>query len=372
MLPTMRANLLKCNSNKIDNNSYLLKRVTMPLDYSPDQYSTTPARRRGSLLLFSIVVLLLVMAASLMLGAKAIPFSVVWQSLLGTEHSADSILIVESRLPRTLIGVLAGAALGLSGAVIQALTRNPLADPGILGVNAGASFAVAIGIIFFGVSAIQGYLISAFIGAMLTTLVVYWVGAQGGGRVNPLRLTLSGVAIGAVLMGISSGISLTHPLVFDRIRFWQAGSLDIRSMSVVLAVTPAILLGCVISLLLARPLNAMHMGEDLAAAIGARIVQTQFWAVIAVTLLCGAATAAVGPIAFVGLMVPHIARWIVGPNQCWILPFTLVMTPILLLVSDIIGRFLVPGELRVSVVTAFIGAPLLIWLVRRNKRMTAL
>lgn len=196
--------------------------------------------------------------------------------------------------------------------------------------------------------------------------------SSGGGRVNPLRLTLSGVAIGAVLMGISSGISLTHPLVFDRIRFWQAGSLDIRSMSVVLAVTPAILLGCVISLLLARPLNAMHMGEDLAAAIGARIVQTQFWAVIAVTLLCGAATAAVGPIAFVGLMVPHIARWIVGPNQCWILPFTLVMTPILLLVSDIIGRFLVPGELRVSVVTAFIGAPLLIWLVRRNKRMTAL
>ncbi|AHM71997.2 Fe(3+)-siderophore ABC transporter permease [Yersinia hibernica] len=338
---------------------------------APIARASTPPRR-GLLLLLSMMVLMLVMAASLMFGAKAIPFAVVWQSLLGQQGNADSILILESRLPRTLIGVLAGAALGLSGAVIQALTRNPLADPGILGVNAGASFAVVIGITVFGVHAIHGYMFSAFIGAMLTTLVVYWVGTLGAGRVNPLRLTLSGVAIGAVLMGISSGISLTHPQVYDSVRFWQAGSLDIRNMSVVTAVAPAILLGCVIALLLARPLNAMHMGEDLAAAIGARITQTQFWAVVTVTLLCGAATAAVGPIAFVGLMVPHIARWIVGPNQCWILPFTMVMTPILLLVSDIVGRFLVPGELRVSVVTAFIGAPLLIWLVRRNKRMTAL
>ncbi|WP_145562584.1 Fe(3+)-siderophore ABC transporter permease [Yersinia aldovae] len=329
-------------------------------------------RRRGFLLLLSVVVLLFVMAASLVLGAKAIPFSVVWQSLLGEHSNADSILILESRLPRTLIGVLAGAALGLSGAVIQALTRNPLADPGILGVNAGASFAVVIGILVFGVNAIYSYMLSAFIGAMVTTLVVYWVGSLGGGRVNPLRLTLSGVAIGAVLMGISSGISLTHPQIYDSMRFWQAGSLDIRNMSVVLAVAPAILIGCLIALLLARSLNAMHMGDDLAAAIGARIGRTQFWSVITITLLCGAATAAVGPIAFVGLMVPHIARWIVGPNQCWILPFTLVLTPILLLVSDIIGRFLVPGELRVSIVTAFIGAPLLIWLVRSHKRMSAL
>lgn len=329
-------------------------------------------RHRGILLLLSIVILIFVMAASLMLGAKAIPFSVVWQSLLGQHHHADSVLILESRLPRTLIGVLAGAALGLSGAVIQALTRNPLADPGILGVNAGASFAVVVGITVFGVHAIYGYMIAACIGAMMATLAVYWVGTLGAGRINPLRLTLSGVAIGAVLMGISSGISLTHPQVYDSVRFWQAGSLDIRNMSVVIAVTPAIVLGSVMALLLARPLNAMHMGEDLAAAIGAHIAQTQFWAVVTVTLLCGAATAAVGPIAFVGLMVPHIARWIVGPNQCWVLPFTLVLTPILLLVSDIAGRFLVPGELRVSVVTAFIGAPLLIWLVRSNKRMTAL
>ncbi|MBS0053989.1 Fe(3+)-siderophore ABC transporter permease [Yersinia sp. Marseille-Q3913] len=355
----------------------------MPAAYSSDQLSTTALksapiprmqtqRRRALLLLLSLLILMLVMAASLMFGAKGIPLSVVWQSLLGESHNADSILILESRLPRTLIGVLAGAALGLSGAVIQALTRNPLADPGILGVNAGASFAVVIGIVVFGVHAIYGYMISAFIGTLITTLVVYWVGAMGGGRVDPLRLTLSGVAIGAVLTGITSGISLTHPQVYDSVRFWQAGSLDIRNMSVVIAVAPVIVLGCLIALLLARSLNAIHMGQDLAAAMGARIAHTQFWAVITITLLCGAATAAVGPIAFVGLMVPHIARWIVGPNQAWILPFTLVITPILLLVSDIIGRFLVPGELRVSIVTAFIGAPLLIWLVRRNKRMTTL
>lgn len=352
----------------------------MPSENLPHLVSITPLRaapvfweqnRRSLLLLLSITVLILVMAASLMFGAKAIPLSVVWQSLFGTDNSADSVLILQSRLPRTLIGVLAGAALGLAGALIQALTRNPLADPGILGVNAGASFAVIIGISLFGVHAISGYMISAFIGAMVTTLVVYWVGTLGAGRVNPLRLTLSGIAIGAVLMGISSGISLTHPQVYDSVRFWQAGSLDIKNMSVVVAVTPVIVVGCIIALLLARPLNAIHMGDDLAVAIGARIAQTQFWAVITITLLCGAATAAVGPIAFIGLMAPHIARWMVGPNQCWILPFTLVMTPILLLVSDIVGRFLVPGELRVSVVTAFIGAPLLIWLVRRNTKVTA-
>ncbi|AVX36727.1 Fe(3+)-siderophore ABC transporter permease [Yersinia massiliensis] len=355
----------------------------MPAAYSSDSSSTktlTSAPMLGAqtqrkhilLLLLSIVVLILVMAASLMFGAKAIPLSVVWQSLLGESHGADSILILESRLPRTLIGVLAGAALGLSGAVIQALTRNPLADPGILGMNAGASFAVVISIIAFGANAISGYMVAAFIGTLITTLLVYWVGSMGGGRVSPLRLTLSGVAIGAVLTGITSGIALTHPQIYDSIRFWQAGTLDIRNMSVVMAVTPVIIVGSVIALLLARSLNAMHMGDDLAAAIGARIGRTQFWAVVAITLLCGGATAAVGPIAFVGLMVPHIARWIVGPNQVWILPFTLVMTPILLLVSDIVGRFLVPGELRVSIVTAFIGAPLLIWLVRSNKRMSTL
>ncbi|CAM3299129.1 MULTISPECIES: Fe(3+)-siderophore ABC transporter permease [Yersinia] len=329
-------------------------------------------RRRVFGLFLCLTLLLIIMACSLMFGAKAIPLDVVWRSLLGEHSGQDSTLILESRLPRTLIGVLAGAALGLSGAIIQALTRNPLADPGILGVNAGASFAVIIGITVFGANAISGYMIFAFVGAMLTTLLVYWVGTLGAGGVNPLRLTLSGVAIGAVLTGISSGISLTHPTVYDSVRFWQAGSLDIRNMSVVTAVTLPIVVGTLISLLLARPLNAMHMGEDLAAALGAHIGRTQFWSVVAVTLLCGAATAAVGPIAFVGLMVPHIARWLVGPNQCWILPFTLVMTPILLLFSDIVGRFLVPGELRVSIVTAFIGAPLLIGLVRRNARMTAL
>ncbi|WP_139273721.1 Fe(3+)-siderophore ABC transporter permease [Yersinia ruckeri] len=329
-------------------------------------------RRRLFGLFLCLILLLIIMACSLMFGAKAIPLQRVWQSLLGEYHGQDSMLILASRLPRTLMGVLAGAALGLAGAVIQALTRNPLADPGILGVNAGASFAVIVGITVFGANAVGGYMVFAFIGAMITTLLVYWVGTLGSGRVNPLRLTLSGVAIGAVLAGISSGISLTHPMVYDSVRFWEAGSLDIRNMSVVIAVTPAIVVGTIIALLLARPLNAMHMGEDLAAALGAHIGRTQFWAVVAVTLLCGAATAAVGPIAFIGLMVPHIARWLVGPNQNWILPFTLVMTPILLLFSDIIGRFLVPGELRVSVVTAFIGAPLLIILVRRNARMTSL
>ncbi|WP_037034192.1 Fe(3+)-siderophore ABC transporter permease [Rahnella sp. WP5] len=316
-------------------------------------------------LLVALFLLCLMMALSLVLGEKSLSFGTVMSALNGQCTGADCVIVTDARVPRTLAGLLAGMALGLSGALMQILTRNPLADPGILGVNAGAAFAVVIGIAFFGATDVSHYLWFAFAGALLATLLVAMIGALGRGKLDPVRLTLAGVALGAVLEGMSSGISLLNPTVYDQLRFWQAGSLDIRNITVIKTITPPVTFAVALSLLMARSLNNLSMGSELATALGTKIATTQLLGLLAITLLCGSATAAVGPIAFVGLMVPHMARWICRADPRWMLPWTLVLTPTLLLAADIAGRFLVTGELRVSVVVAFIGAPVLIFLVRR-------
>nr|WP_037378209.1 Fe(3+)-siderophore ABC transporter permease [Serratia sp. M24T3] len=317
-------------------------------------------------MLLALLLLAAMVALSLSIGEKSIPLDTVLPALQGQCASADCVIIHDARLPRTLAGILAGIALGLSGALMQILTRNPLADPGILGVNSGAGFSVVLGIAFFGATGIDQYLWYAFAGAMVATLLVAMIGALGRGRLNPVRLTLAGVALGAVLEGMSSGISLLNPLAFDQLRFWQAGSLDIRSLSVIHTVALPILVATILTLLISRALNNLTMGSELATALGTRIALTQLAGLLAITLLCGSATAAVGPIGFVGLMMPHIARRVSRANPRWMLPWTLVLTPSLLLAADLAGRVLVVGELRVSVVTALIGAPVLIWLVRRH------
>jgi len=350
----------------------LLRRGTLPPSSQilpPLMRSTRSCWPQVGGMLLAAALLLLMVVLSLSVGAKSIPFSTVLSAVNGVCHSADCVIVSEARIPRTLAGILAGIALGLSGALMQTLTRNPLADPGILGVNAGASFAVVIGIAFFGATDVGQYLWFAFAGAMLATLLVAMIGAIGGGRLNPIRLTLAGVALGAVLDGMSSGISLLNPQVFDQLRFWQAGSLDIRNMAVIRTVTPPIILGALLTLGMTRALNTLSMGSELATALGTRIVGTQLAGLLAVTLLCGGATAAVGPIAFVGLMMPHIARRLAGPDLRWALPWTLLLTPILLLAADIVGRLLVAGELRVSIITALLGAPVLIVLVRQRSML---
>ncbi|WP_434627465.1 Fe(3+)-siderophore ABC transporter permease [Chromobacterium sp. CV08] len=329
---------------------------------------TSPASspgRRAALLLACLALLAVVAALSLALGAKPIPLSIVRDSLLGRAIGPDSVIVLQGRLPRTLLGLLAGAALGLSGALIQALSRNPLADPGILGVNAGASFAMVLGVAVFAVDSPLGYMGCAAAGALCATLLVYTVGARGR-RADPLRIVLAGVAVGAVLMGLSAAITLLDPVAFNRLRYWNAGTLDVRDLAVVGMAAPVIVAGGLLSLLLARPLNAMSLGNDLALSLGSRPLLTQAGTVAAVTLLCGASTAAAGPIGFVGLMIPHVARRLGGVDLRWSLPFTALLAPILLLASDIVGRLLTPGELRVSIVTAFIGAPALIWLARAH------
>ena len=322
---------------------------------------------RAFSLLGLFLFLLLIVALSLLVGAKAMPVSVVLDALSGQCRSADCTIVLDARLPRTLAGLLAGGALGVAGALMQTLTRNTLADPGLLGVNAGASFAIVIGAAVWGASSSLSLLGFAFGGALFASLIVAFTGSAGGGQLSPVRLTLAGVALTAVLEGFTSGVSLLNPVVYDRLRFWQAGSLDIRTLSTLKIIVLPVLTGMALALGLSRALNSLSMGSDTATALGSRVARTQLLGLLVITVLCASATAAVGPIAFIGLMMPHMARWLVGPDHRWSLPVTLLATPALLLLADMIGRLIVPGEMRVSVVSAFIGAPVLIYLVRRRR-----
>ncbi|EOD8952519.1 Fe(3+)-siderophore ABC transporter permease [Klebsiella aerogenes] len=333
-------------------------------------FSTTTVRAvavPGLLLLLALAI-----ALSLLIGAKPLPPSVIVDAFSGSCQSADCTIVLDARLPRTLAGLLAGCALGLAGALMQTLTRNPLADPGLLGVNSGASFAIVLGAALLGITSPQEQLLMAFCGAFAASLLVAFTGSQGGGQLSPVRLTLAGVALAAVLEGLSNGIALLNPDVYDQLRFWQAGSLDIRTLQTLKIVLLPVLIAAVVTLFLSRALNSLSFGADTATALGSRVARTQLIGLLAITVLCGSATALVGPIAFIGLMMPHMARWLVGADHRWSLPVTLLATPALLLFADVLGRLLVPGELRVSVVSAFIGAPVLIWLVRRQPRGGAL
>lgn len=319
-------------------------------------------------LLLACVVLLVVLLLSVAIGSKNIPLGTVLDALLDNTGLGDAYVIWDLRIPRTAVGFCVGLALGVSGALIQALTRNPLADPGILGVSAGAEFFVALGIAVFGVTSIGGYVWFALAGALVVTIAVYLIGSAGRGGADPVQLTLAGVALSAVLSGIVSGMVLNDPKSFDQMRGWYAGSIVDRGWDILLPVLPFLAVGVLFAVLAVGPLNAIALGDDLAQSLGAHVIRTRVIVVIAVTLLAGGATAIAGPIGFIGLMVPHIARWFTGPDQRWIFAYTLILAPALLLVSDIIGRLVMrPGEIPVGIVVAFVGALVLIVLVRRAK-----
>lgn len=320
----------------------------------------------GLLLVLGCLAILTLL--SIAVGSKAIPLTEVYTALSQNAGEGDAYVIWSMRIPRTVAGLAVGAALGMAGALIQALTRNPLADPGILGVNAGASLFVALGVSIFGVTSISGYVWFAFAGALVVTVAVYIIGASGRGPADPVRLTLAGVALGAVLSGIVTGMILLNPRAFDQMRNWNAGSVSGMGFDILMPVVPFLVLGLLIAFIAAMSLNAIALGDDLANALGANVMRTRILGISAVTLLAGGATAIAGPIGFVGLMVPHVARWIVGPDQRWILTYTLLLAPALVLAADVIGRVIIrPGEMPVGIVTAFVGAPVLIFLVRRKK-----
>lgn len=327
----------------------------------------TPLRAVGWLV--GVCVLAVVGLLSVAVGTKYIPLPVVWDALFSYDPTVyDQFLVHDGRLGRTVLAIVAGIAMAVAGALMQALTRNPLADPGVLGVNAGAAFCVALAVGVLGFDETNSLVWFSFLGAVIATVVVYALGSRGRGGATPVRLTLAGVAIGALLSGLTSGVTLLDPQAFDQMRWWSSGSLANRDMSMTLSVIPFIAAGVILAILITRPLNVIALGDDMAHALGARIGRTRAVGVVAVTLLCGSATAVAGPIGFVGLMVPHIARWIVGSDQRWILAYSLLGGPIMVMAADIIGRVIVrPGEMPAGVVTAFVGAPVLIIMVRRAR-----
>lgn len=328
---------------------------------------STGTGRRGAVLLCLLVALGLVVVASFALGSRDIPFADVIAALTGNGTATDALVVLDLRGPRTVIGLTAGAALGLAGALMQGLTRNPLADPGILGVNAGASLAVIVAISVFGVRAPSGFVWFAFVGAAAATVLVYAVGSGRTGA-TPLSLTLAGAAVTALLTSFISLVLLTDLGTLDQFRFWQVGSLVGRGLETVVVIAPFLVGGAVLALALGPRLNALALGDDVARGLGQSVGRSRVLAGVAIVVLCGGATAIAGPIAFVGLVVPHIARILIGPDNRWILVYSVVLGPILLLVADIVGRLIVPpGELEAGLLVAVVGAPVLIALVRRAK-----
>lgn len=315
------------------------------------------------------VVLVLVIGLSLALGARSMSPATALQALVDADPGDnDHSVVLDQRLPRTLIGLAVGVALGLAGAIMQGITRNPIADPGLLGVNAGAALLVVIAITWLGVASVEGYVWFALGGAALAAVLVYGIGTVGRGGATPARLALVGAAFTAAATSLVSLVLVTNVETLNQYRFWVVGSLVGRELDTLALLTPLLVVGALLAVAVTRDLNVLALGDDVARGLGQRLGRARAMAAGAVVLLCGSATALAGPIVFVGLVVPHAARLVTGPDQRWIAAYSALLGPILLLAADVVGRLVAqPGELEVGLVVAFIGAPLMIAIVRRSR-----
>ncbi|WP_189939638.1 FecCD family ABC transporter permease [Streptomyces aurantiogriseus] len=340
----------------------------------PASEATTQARRRRVVGLGTLVVILVIAGAvSLAVGARALSPAEVWRGLFAAPDSDQRLteirLIVQTvRVPRTVLGIVAGIALGVGGALIQGYTRNPIADTGLLGVNSGASFAVVSVIAVFGFSNPFQYVWFAFLGAAVAGVVVFGLASIGRGAGNPLTLALAGQGVTVFLAAMTTAVSLSDKAALNALRFWNAGSLVGVGFDVIWPVTAFIAAGLVLALITLPSLNLLNLGDDVARALGVNIALSRTIGITAITLLAGAATAACGPIAFLGLMVAHVARYLTGPDYRWLVPYAGLLGAIVLLVCDIVGRLVVrPGELDAGVLVALLGAPFFAALVWRGK-----
>jgi iron complex transport system permease protein len=330
---------------------------------------TGRSRQLAAGLALLVVVLIAISLVSLAVGARPIPLGEIINALVDpAAEGTNATILRDLRIPRTLLALLVGAAIGLSGAIMQGVTRNPLADPGLLGINSGAALFVVLGISIFGLTTLTAYVWLGFAGAAVATVLVYAVASLGREGATPVKLALAGAAITAAFGSITTGVLMLDATTLDAFRFWQVGSLAGRGTDILVSVTPFLVAGIALALITGRLLDAMALGDDIARGLGQRVMLSRMVAALAWIVLAGGATAAAGPIAFVGLTVPHAARAITGPSYRWILPYSAVMAPILLLAADVLGRVLAPpGELQVGIVTAALGAPLFILLVRRRR-----
>ncbi|WP_097992125.1 FecCD family ABC transporter permease [Streptomyces sp. f51] len=315
-----------------------------------------------------LVLLALAVAGGLAVGAQPVPPAEVFAALLDPD-APHAPIVREVRVPRTLLAVAAGAALGLAGAVMQGLTRNPLADPGLLGVNTGAACAVVAATVLFGTRSLQAVVWWALLGAAVAVVVVYLLGGRGAGRGTPEGLVLAGVAVTAVLGAVVSGLGVLDADAYGTLRMWSVGTLAGRELPVLWHVLPFLLVGAVLALTTAPALNAFALGDEAGRALGVAPGRVRLLGTLATVLLSGAATAAIGPVGFIGLVAPHVARLLAGPDHRRLMPYAVLIGAGLLLVADIVGRVVArPAEIQVGIVTAFVGAPVLIWLIGRNRR----
>lgn len=304
---------------------------------------------------------------SVMVGSKSVALTDTLRALIG-DRTGDALVVAELRFPRTLLGLLVGVCLGMAGAVAQEVTRNPLGDPGLLGISAGAAVSVAAGIGVFGLTSPLEYVWFAFAGAALAGVLVYLIGGVRRGGASPVSLALAGAAVTALLGSFTYALVLLDVRTLDQYRFWAVGSLAGRDGSLAFRLAPFVLAGVVLALVLTPRLNALALGDELASSLGVSVTATRALGALAVILLTGAAVAAAGPVTFVGLVVPHVVRAFIGPDLRWLLPCSALAGAVLLLCADTLGRVLDhPGEIQAGVVTAFIGAPFLIVLVKRGK-----
>ncbi len=317
-------------------------------------------------LVIGIILLILCLLWSITLGAADINTQTVYDALFAFDETSFQHLIIQTvRLPRVLAGVIVGAALAVSGAIMQGLTRNPLADSGILGINSGAAFAVVMAVFLLGNPPLSTYAFFGFIGAGVAAILVYALGSMGRGGTTPLKLTLAGVILSAFVSAFTTAILLGDQETLDKIRFWTAGSLAGREMPLVLQTAPYILVGLFGSLVISRQITTISLGEDVAKGLGQNTAWVRGIAAIMVILLAGGAVALAGPIGFVGLIVPHVVRFIVGVDYRWVVPYSAVLGAILVTVADVGARIIIrPQELPVGVMMAFVGAPFFIWLAR--------
>ncbi|MFT8348537.1 FecCD family ABC transporter permease [Clostridium saccharoperbutylacetonicum] len=318
--------------------------------------------------LMSIFLLIICLMLSLAFGSKNVGFSQAINALINSDDMSFSAIVVRERIPRTIFSVMAGASLGISGALMQSITRNPIADPSILGVNTGASLFVVIGIAFFNINSANEYIWIALAGAGITSIFVYGIASMGSGGMTPIKLALAGSATSAVLTSLVSVIILPRSEVMNAYRFWQVGSVSGATWESINLILPYLVIGLMISIISTPALDVLALGDEVATGLGVNIGIIRIICAIAGVILCGAITAIAGPIGFVGLMIPHSIRLILGANLRGLVPMSAIGGAVLLTISDVLGRVIgSPGELQVGIITAFFGAPILIIIARKAK-----
>jgi len=330
-----------------------------------------PASRRRRLvagLVLGLLVLVAGSALSLIFGSRVVSWDEIIGGITAPDPASFAEQAVATRIPRTVLALVVGAALGISGALMQGITRNPLADPGLLGVNLGAALAVVLGITLFSISTSGQYVWFALAGATAAALIVYAVGSIGRGGATPLRLAIAGAATSAALSSLVSAVLLLRTDVFDTFRFWQVGGVGGASFAQMTPVVPFLVVGLILAVIAIPGLDVLALGDEVARGLGGSVGRSRLIAGAAAVLLAAASTAIAGPIAFVGLVVPHAARLFTGPGHRWLLPYSAVFGSALLLVADVIGRVISrPADIPVGIMSAIIGAPFFIWLIRRSK-----